>query len=119
MLFVKVCFALVLLTTCASAASDLEVWVKTEDAAADASRVGHFRAAEALLLSNQKLAETFPPKDARLPRTLFDLAQVYRAEGKYSEALPVYERALQIYTKLYGPESIELADTLDGGLKTS
>jgi tetratricopeptide (TPR) repeat protein len=103
-----------LLLSAAGAASNLEAWVKTEDAAADASRVGHFRDAEALLLSNQKLAETLPPKDARLPRTLFDLAQVYRAEGKYSEALGLYERARQIYGDLYGAKSVELAQTLDG-----
>jgi tetratricopeptide (TPR) repeat protein len=45
---------------------------------------------------------------------VFDLAQVYRAEGKYSDALLLYERARQIYMQLYGPESTELADTLDG-----
>jgi tetratricopeptide (TPR) repeat protein len=96
------------------AASTLETWKKTEDAAAAASKIGHYREAEALLLSNQKLAEVFPPKDARLPHTLFDLAQVYRAEGKYSEALGLYERARQLYIVLYGEESGELAQTLDG-----
>jgi tetratricopeptide (TPR) repeat protein len=94
--------------------STLEVWKTNQEAAAKASKLAHFAEAEKLLLANQKLAETFPPKDARLPRTIFDLAQVYRAEGKYSDALPLYERALQIYTGLYGAESTELADTLDG-----
>src|SRR6266700_2142002 len=60
------------------------------------------------------LAETFPQKDARLPRTIVDLAQVYRAEGKYSDALLLYERAMQTYSNLYGPESPELAETLYG-----
>lgn len=82
--------------------------------AAAASKVAHFAEAEKLLLANEKLAETFPQKDARLPRTIFDLAQVYRAEGKYSDALPLYERAMQTYSNLYGPESPELAETLDG-----
>lgn len=58
----------------------------------------HFDEAEKLLSGNLKSAEKFPGKDPRLPRTLFDLAEVYRAEGKYAEALPAYERALQIYT---------------------
>src|SRR5882724_11852143 len=94
--------------------SPLEIWVANEDAAASASKLAHFAEAEKFLLGNEKLAGTFPPKDARLPRTTLDLAQVLRAEGKYSEALPRYERALQLYTELYGAESTELADTLNG-----
>src|SRR5690349_2545304 len=93
--------------------SSLEAWKKNEDSAAAASKAAHFADAERLLLQNQKLAETFPSKDARLPRTLFDLAQVYRAEGKYAESLPLYQRALQIYTTLYGSQSEELAQTLN------
>jgi tetratricopeptide (TPR) repeat protein len=94
--------------------SAFETWKANDQAAAAATKVAHFADAEKLLLANEKLAETFPPKDARLPRTIFDLAQVYRAEGKYSDALPLYERAMQIYTNLYGRQSPELAETLDG-----
>lgn len=94
--------------------SSIETWKKTEDAAAAAAKLGHYREAEALLLRNRKFGETFPPEDARLPRTLFDLAQIYRAEGKYSEALPIYEQLRQIYQDLYGVQSPELASTLDG-----
>ncbi len=94
--------------------SSLETWKSNQEAAAAASKLAHYAEAERLLIANEKLAESFPPKDARLPRTIFDLAQIYRAEGKYSEALPLYERALEIYGKLYGGESTELADTLDG-----
>ncbi len=57
--------------------STLETWKATEEAAAKASKLAHFAEAEKLLLANQKLAETFSPKDARLPLTLFDLAQIY------------------------------------------
>jgi tetratricopeptide (TPR) repeat protein len=92
----------------------LDIWVANEDAGASASKTAHFAEAEKLFLSNEKLAASFPAKDARLPRTTLDLAQVLRAEGKYSEALPRYERALQLYTELYGAESTELADTLNG-----
>ena len=76
--------------------STLETWKSNEDAAAKASKRAQFAEAEKLLLANRQLVETFPAKDARLPRTIFDLAEVYRAEGKYSEALPLYERALQV-----------------------
>lgn len=94
--------------------SSIEQWKKTEDAAAAASKIGHYREAEALLLTNQKFAESFPPKDARRPRTLFDLAQIYRAQGKYGDALPLYEKVRQIYQDLYGPQSADLAGALDG-----
>src|ERR1700687_3621399 len=94
--------------------STSETWEANDKAAAAASKAAHFDEAEKALLANEKLAETFPPKDARLPRTIFDLAQVYRAEGKYSDALPLYEQALQIDAKLYGPESQEVAAVLDG-----
>src|SRR5437660_8595678 len=94
--------------------STLETWQANQQAAAAASKRAHFAEAEKLLVANEKLAETLPPKDARLPRSLFELAQIYRAEGKYSDALPLYERALQIYIRIYGAESTELADTLDG-----
>src|SRR5258708_35510741 len=67
-----------------------------------------------MLASSVKGQETVWHKEPRLPRTLFDLAEVYRAEGKYSEALPNYERALQIYTGQYGPEATEIADTING-----
>ncbi len=104
------------MTVAATAGSltSAEIWKDNAAAATAASKQGHYAEAEKLLVANVRVAETFPPKDARLPRAIFDLAQVYRSEGKYSNALPLYERALQIYTALYGPESTELADTLDG-----
>jgi tetratricopeptide (TPR) repeat protein len=95
-----------------SAAQDS--WKATEEAAARAGESAHFDEAEELLSENLKFAETLGPKDPRRPRTLFDLAEVYRAEGKYSEALPLYERALQIYTRVFGDDAAEVADTLDG-----
>src|SRR5512135_2622233 len=107
-------FGFVLLAVICASASSLEEWKNKEDAAAVATKAGHYREAESLLRENQKLAESFPAKDARPFRTSLDLAHVYRAEGKYSEALASYERVRQTYTDLYGPESSELAETLDG-----
>jgi len=89
-------------------------WQANENAAAKASKAAQFAEAEKLLLANLKFTETLGAKDARRPRTMFDLAEVYRAEGKYDAAFPLYERALQIYTTLYGQEATEIADTLDG-----
>ncbi|MEY2411828.1 MAG: hypothetical protein QOD84_434, partial [Acidobacteriaceae bacterium] len=104
--------ALVFIAWTGCAAQDK--WRNTEMAAARASKQAHFSEAEKILVANVSFAETLAPKDARRPRTLFDLAEVYRAEGKYSEALPLYERALQIYGTLYGAEASEIADTMEG-----
>ena len=89
-------------------------WKASETAAAKAAKSTHFAEAEKLLSANLGLAETFARKDPRHARTLFDLAEVYRAEGKYSEVFPLYERALQIYTVIYGADATEVADTLEG-----
>src|ERR1700727_2012098 len=86
-------------------------WKPTEMAAAKASKSAHFAEAEKLLNDNLNLAETLTAKDARRPRTMYDLAQVYRAEGKYDDAFPLYERALQLYITLYGHDAEEIADT--------
>ena len=86
---------LVFLTITVAMAGSLnsaETWKNNAAAATAASKLGHFAEAEKLLVANVRVAETFLPKDARLPRAIFDLAQVYRAEGKYSNALPLYER---------------------------
>ncbi len=89
-------------------------WKTTEEAAARAARAARFDEAEKLLSANLKSADALPPKDPRRPRTLFDLAEIDRAEGKYSHALPLYERALQVYTTIYGAHAAEVADVLNG-----
>src|SRR5207302_5550648 len=89
-------------------------WKASETAAAKATKVAHFAEAERFLSANVALSGNFAPKDPRRPRTLFDLAEVYRAEGKYSEAFPLYARALQIYAGIYGSDATEVADTLEG-----
>jgi len=104
--------AVLILLPAISAARDS--WKATEEAAARAGKAPQFDEAEKKLSANLKFAETLPAKDPRRPRTLFDLAEIYRAEGKHSEAFPLYERSFQIYTGLFGPEATEIADTLDG-----
>jgi hypothetical protein len=71
---------LLLALYCPANASSLETWKANQDAAAKASKLAHFPEAEKFLLANQGLAGTFSSNDARLPRTIFDLPQVYRAE---------------------------------------
>ena len=44
--------------------------------------------------------------------TLYNLAEVYKAQGKYAAAIPLYERALAIEEKALGAAHPELAATL-------
>src|SRR4029077_13798817 len=103
-----------LIVSCAPLILAEDSWKNTEQAASQAAKTAHCGEAEKLLSANLKAADTFSPKDPRRPQTLFDLAEVYRAEGKYSDATPLYERSLQTYTRIYGAEATEVADVLNG-----
>src|SRR5260370_34251735 len=96
----------------ATATTAQDSWKVTEMAAAKAAKQAHFAETERLLTTNLKVAEKLSPKDTRLPRTLLDLAEIFRAAGKYSEAFTDYERALQAYTARYGTEATDAADTI-------
>ncbi len=69
--------------------------------------------AEKLLLAALKEAEKFGNQDPRLAISLNNLAELYRAQGKYSEAEPLYQRALAIDEKALGPEHPDLATDLN------
>ena len=46
-------------------------------------------------------------------RTWNSLAQVYRTQGRHSQAKQIYGRALDFAERIYGVESIEVADALN------
>ena len=66
----------------------------------------HGRAAEAARLYQvaSKRAERFGPGDARLVTSLASLADLYRAQGDYQKAEPLYQRALAIGERTLGPD---------------
>ena len=66
----------------------------------------HGRAAEAARLYQVaiKRAERFGPGDARLVTSLAGLADLYRAQGDYPKAEPLYQRALAIGERTLGPD---------------
>ncbi len=57
-------------------------------------------------------AEEFGPQDRRLATSLNNLAVLYRAQGKYPEAEPLYKRALAIREKALGPDHPDVAASL-------
>ena len=86
-----------------------------EQADAIRSRVIHpeqvFHAeAEPVYQAALRMADEFDPEDLRTAVTLNELAVLYHARGRLSEAEPLYRRALAIWEKL--PERMELATLL-------
>ncbi len=60
-----------------------------------------------------KEAEKFGDQDPRLATSLNNLAELYRAQGKYEQAEPLYQRALAIAEKVLGPEHSQVATVLE------
>ncbi len=60
-----------------------------------------------------KEAEAFGPDDVRLATSLNNLALLYKAQGRYAEAEPLYQRALAIDEKALGPEHPDVATSLE------
>ena len=59
-----------------------------------------------------KVAERFGDGDPRLPVSLNNLAELYRAQGKYADAEPLHKRALSIRENHLGPEHRDAAESL-------
>ncbi len=60
-----------------------------------------------------KEAEDFGEQDPRFATTLNNLARLYRAQGRYDEAEPLYQRSLTINEKALGPEHPHTAGILN------
>ncbi len=84
----------VLVSTQASAQST--PWETSTAAGLEAYQQARYAEAEKAWLLALKEAENFGPEDPRLATSLNNLAELYRAQGKYAEAEPLYERALAI-----------------------
>ena len=62
--------------------------------AAKAYQQADYAQAKKLLLAALKEAEKFGEQDPRFATSLNNLAELYRAQGKYAQAEPLYRRAL-------------------------
>ncbi len=60
-----------------------------------------------------KEAEKFGEQDPRFATSLNNLAALYRAQGKYAQAEPLYRRSLAIVEKALGPEHPQVAQSLE------
>ncbi len=69
--------------------------------------------AEAEKQSEAALKEAEAFDDVRLATSLNNLALLYKAQGRYAEAEPLYQRALAIREKALGPEPPDVATSLE------
>ncbi len=61
-------------------------WEKSIAAGTEAYEQGHYTEAEQFLLAALKQAKDFSEQDPRLATTLNNLAELYHAQGKYTQA---------------------------------
>ena len=88
-------------------------WDSIMAGAARAYQQADYAQAEKLLLAALKEAEKFGEQDPRFATSLNNLAELYRAQGKYAQAEPLYRRALAIREKALGPEHPNVAAVLE------
>jgi tetratricopeptide (TPR) repeat protein len=54
-------------------------------------------------------AKTLGPNHLEVAKTLDNLAGLYRIQGKYDEAEPIYKQALAIFEATFGPDHPDVA----------
>ncbi len=74
-------------------------WESYITAAQQAYQQADYAEAEKQFEAALKQAEAFGPDDVRLATSLNNLGELYRVQGKYSEAEPLHKRALAIRAK--------------------
>ena len=87
-------------------------WEKYMKAATEAYQQGRSAEAEKQFAAALREAEKFGEQNPRLATSLNNLAEIYRTQGKYAEAEPLYRRSLAIGKKALGPEHPNVAQSL-------
>ena len=85
---------------------------KSNAAGVKAYRQGLYAEAERQFKAALSEAERFGEQDRRFATSLNNLAELYRVQGKYVEAEPLYKRSLAIREKALGPEHPNVATSL-------
>ncbi len=89
------------------------VWERYMRAGVAAHQQGNYGEAVKQTKAALEAAEAFGPDDPRLATTFNNLALVYQALGKYTEAEPLFKRSLAISEKTLGPEHPSVANVLE------
>ena len=88
-------------------------WKAHMIAGESAYRTGDYRTATARFEAALREAKSFSASDPRLATTLNNLAEVYRTQGRFSEAEPLYRRDLAISEKTLGPNHPDVGMSLN------
>ena len=88
-------------------------WEKSTAAGTKAYQQGDYVEAEKQFKTAISEAGKFGEQDQRLAASLNNLAELYRTQGNYAQAEPLYKRSLAIYEKALGPEHPDVAMSLE------
>ncbi len=88
-------------------------WESYMAAGIAAYRQGNYPEAEKKFLAAREQAHEFGPDHPDVATSLNGLAEVYRAQGRYAEAEPLYKRALTNQEKALGPDHPYTATSLN------
>ena len=88
-------------------------WESYNQAGSDAYEQGNYAEAEKQWSAALQEAGKFGPEDPRLATSLNNQGELYRAQGKYSEAESFFQRWLAISEKALDPEHPEMARGLN------
>jgi len=88
-------------------------WERYNQAGTSAYQRGDYAEATRQWEAALKEAQGFGAQDPRFAISLNNRAELYRAQGRYGEAEPLFKRSLAIYEKALGPEHPEVATSLN------
>ena len=88
-------------------------WEDQMRAGIQAYQKGNYPQAERHWKAGLEEAKEFGSEDPRLATSLNNLALLYKIQGKYAEAEPLYQRSLTIREKVLGPEHPNVALSLN------
>src|ERR1700733_10855448 len=92
---------------------DATLWEKCTQDGNAAYKQGNFSEAERLLGQALTESQKFGPMHDRVARSLNNLAELYRKQGKYLPAKSMLKRALQIREKSLGANHPDVAKALN------
>ena len=92
-------------------------WDESITAGLQAYEQGRYAEADKFFLAALKEAENLGPEHPNVATSLNNLAGLYDAQAKYTEAQPLLKRSLAIAEKALGPEHPKLATGLENYAK--